>query len=292
MWQLLCSRAGRTAAGVSSYGVTVMNKPTRVSNRRVRAIWEEIAPFWDERMGDGNDFHSRLVGPTVEGLLKVASGETVLDIACGNGVFARRLADLGAHVVACDFAETFLERARARDEGSGRDIDYRVVDATDERALLRLGERRFDAAVCNMALMDMVAIEPLFRAIPRLLKPAGRFVFTVQHPCFNNNGIRFAAEEEDREGRLVVTHSLRITDYLGIPPGRVLGIVGQPEAHYYFHRPLSELLNAAFDAGLVMDGVAEPAFPAGSPASHTFSWANHPTIPPVFAARFRPFPQD
>ena len=44
------------------------------------------------------------------------------------------------------------------------------MDATDAAQLLALGAGRFDAAVCNMALMDMTTIDPLLRALPRLLK--------------------------------------------------------------------------------------------------------------------------
>jgi 2-polyprenyl-3-methyl-5-hydroxy-6-metoxy-1,4-benzoquinol methylase len=254
----------------------------------VHAAWERKAAFWDERMGDGNEFHHALVGPTVEGLLKVGAGETVLDVACGNGVFARRLADLGTHVVACDFAETFIQRAidRERADGNQRDIDYRVVDATNERALLQLGEHRFDAAVCNMSLMDMVAVDPLFRALPALLKPGGRFVLTVMHPCFNQPGSRFIIEETTAGAP--AAYALRVTNYLRNEPAEGVGMVGEPAPHYSFHRPLSDLLNAAFNAGLVMDGVAEPAFGDQSAGHKPFSWENYPAIPPVFAARFRP----
>jgi 2-polyprenyl-3-methyl-5-hydroxy-6-metoxy-1,4-benzoquinol methylase len=47
-------------------------------------------------------------------LLKVRPGEGVLDVACGNGVFSRRLAELGAAVVAIDFSIKFVRLARAK----------------------------------------------------------------------------------------------------------------------------------------------------------------------------------
>jgi len=37
----------------------------------------------------------------------------VLDVACGNGAFARRLAHLGATVTACDFSSQLIARARS-----------------------------------------------------------------------------------------------------------------------------------------------------------------------------------
>jgi SAM-dependent methyltransferase len=166
-----------------------------------RDIWDANAAFWDAHMGDtGNDFHRQLVAPAAERLLAVRPGETVLEIACGSGLFARRLAELGARVVATDFSRVFLERARVRvGEWAAERIEFCLMDATDSVQLMALGERRFDAAVCNMALMDMAEIEPLFGALARLLAPGprGRFVFTLSHPCFNTTGCARMVEETD-----------------------------------------------------------------------------------------------
>src|ERR671912_402448 len=110
--------------------------------RQAHEAWEKKAAFWNEMMGEGNAFQRVLIGPATERLLQVLPGETVLDIACGNGVFSRRLAELGARVVAMDFSETFVELAGARTEeaGYGDAVEYLVADATDEERMLALGE--------------------------------------------------------------------------------------------------------------------------------------------------------
>ena len=256
--------------------------------RETREIWDRKADFWDERMGDGNDFQRVLVGPAAERLLAIRPGETVADICCGNGVFARRLAELGARVVAADFSARFIERARARESAAGGRIDYRVADATDAAQVLGLGEGRFDAAVCNMALMDMTTIAPLLGAIPRLLKPGGRFVFAVPHPCFNNNETRLVHEREDRQGTLVERYGVQVAHYLRQPPVKGMGMPGEPLPHYYFHRPLGELLGACFAAGLVLDGLEEPTFPPDPAHAGRLNWATLQGIPPVLVARLRP----
>jgi hypothetical protein len=69
-----------------------------------------------------------------------------------------------------------------------------------------------------MALMDIPTIDPLMRALRRLLKPEGRFVFSVQHPAFNFNAARLVLEEENRDGALVETYSVKVTGYLHVPP--------------------------------------------------------------------------
>ncbi|MDQ4045485.1 MAG: class I SAM-dependent methyltransferase [Chloroflexota bacterium] len=262
--------------------------------RQARAIWERNSAFWDDQMGDGNEFHLELIRPAVEGLLAPRAGETVLDLACGNGLYARHLADQGCEVVACDFSASLIDRARDREPGVDRQypIDYRVIDVADPSQLATLDRDRFDAIVCNMAIMDIVDINPLFEAVPRLLKPEGRFVFTTMHPCFNHVEAIKTAELDEQTDPPRARHGLHVTGYLAIPPRKGLGIVGQPELHYYFHRPLSEILNLAFDHGMVMDGIMEPAFPDRGGNDHRLSWANLPGIPPVLAARLRIAPRN
>lgn len=252
-----------------------------------RTIWDAKAAFWDAGMGEGNAFQRELVGPATERLLGPVAGELVLDLACGNGVFARRLVDLGARIVATDFSPRFLELAQARSAGQADRIDYRLVDATDEGALLALGEGTFEAVVCSMALMDMPTIEPLMQAVTRLLTPDGRFVFSVQHPAFNSNGCRLGIEEEEKDGTWVATRYVRTTDYLRLPPGKGPGMPGEPEPHWYFHRPLGELFGTCFAAGLVLDGLEEPSFASVSDRGGPVSWLNYTEIPPVLVARLR-----
>ncbi len=256
-------------------------------NRETRDIWNQNAAFWDQRMGEGNAFQRHLVGPSSERLIDLQPGERVLEIACGNGVFTRRMAELGACVVATDFSEKLLEYARARTTQHADRIEYRLLDATDKAQLLALGEQRFDAAVCNMALMDMATIEPLLCALGHLLKPDGRFVFSVMHPCFNSSGTILMAEEQERGGELITTYAVKVVKYLGVGTTKGLAMAGQPVPQNYFHRTLTVLLSTCFAAGFVLDGLSEPAFEQQAEASRWLNWTNFDEIPPVLAARLR-----
>jgi 2-polyprenyl-3-methyl-5-hydroxy-6-metoxy-1,4-benzoquinol methylase len=256
-------------------------------SRQAHNLWNEIAPFWDQQMGEGNQFQRLLIGPATERLLEVQPGQTVLDIACGNGNFTRRLAALGASVVAFDFSEAFIQRARARTHLHSERIEYRLLDATDPDQILALGMGRFHAAVCNMAFMDMAAIEPLLGALPAVLAPGARFVFSVTHPCFNSVGSSKVAEEEDRAGELVNRFGVKVTGYITPVAQRGLGMIGQPTPQIYFHRPLGALLNACFEAGFVLDRLEEPVFSGEAEPSRPFSWPNFREIPPVLVARLR-----
>lgn len=267
-----------------------MDERSQRLNEEGRALWDQKAEFWDEMQGDqGNRFHRELISPAVERLLAIQPGERVLDIACGSGMLARRLAELGGVVTAVDFSAKLIERAQQRRQPGGTPVHYAVVDATDEAALVALGEGQFPAVVCSMALMDMPVIAPLYRAVRRLLSPGGRFVFATSHPAFNSNNPAFLSELEDHNGALVVRHSLKISAYLELPPRRGVGSPAEPAPHYYYHRPLSQLLGEAFAAGLVLDALEEPGFgPEGAAEARPLSWASVWQMPPVLAGRLRP----
>jgi hypothetical protein len=94
-----------------------------------------------------------------------------------------------------------------------------------------------------------------------LLKPGGRFVFSVVHPCFNNPATVQMSELEDRNGSIVTTYSVKIAPYKTPFTQVGLAMHGRPVPHPFFHRPLSFLLAPALSAGLVLDGFEERSFP-------------------------------
>jgi len=264
------------------------------ANDETRSAWNANAQVWNEKMGsDGNDFFRILQWPVITEFFGVAGWSALstaphmLDIACGNGLTSRKLAELGAQVLAFDFASELVELARQHPNPGGR-INYREIDATDQEALLGLGLGSFDAALCNMALFDMADITPLFHALPKLLKPGGCFVFSLVHPAFNNTSSVHVAEEQDREGVIETMYSVKISRYMTPHQARGVALRNQPKAQLYFERPIQYYLNLAFENGFVLDGFAERAFPPEQPSSFPLSWGGqYSEIPPILVARLR-----
>ena len=259
----------------------------RTVRSEVRRIWNTNASFWDSRMGEGNAFHRTLLLPAIERLMELTPGASVLDVACGNGQLSRWMAQRGAQVVAIDVSEKQIEMAKGHaDTGVGR-IDYRVIDASEPGELEGLGNRDFDIIVCNMALMDMLEIEPLAGAIPHLLRHGGRFVFSVTHPCFNMSDMRRIATESEEGGVVSETFGIEIRRYLTQRTVRGLAMVGQPEPQLYFERPLSSLIAPFLAKGLVLNAFEEPAFPLREHSNAKwYDWENFPDIPPAIVVRF------
>jgi 2-polyprenyl-3-methyl-5-hydroxy-6-metoxy-1,4-benzoquinol methylase len=265
----------------------MQNMKRREANEKARTIWDTNAAFWNKRMGEGNDFVNYLIWPATERLLDLKASEEVLDIACGNGFSSRKLSGIGAKVTAFDFSEAMIEAASSVKSDANQRIDYRVLDATDPSALLDLGAQRYDAALCCMALFALADIEPLFRLLPRLLKKDGRFVFSLIHPCFNNDRMSQIAEMEDREGEISTRYGVKVWGYMTPTTSQGVGIPGQPATQLYFHRPLQLVLQLLFGNGFVLDGFEERAFPPEySGGTSPLSWSGkYSEIPPILVMR-------
>lgn len=258
-------------------------------NQTTKDAWNANAQVWDAKMGDdGNDFFNILCWPVLASLLDPKPESHILDIACGNGLTTRRLAEMGCRVTAFDFSPNLIEFAKQRTAIHALRITYHVLDATNEQALLTLGKAKFDSALSNMALFDMAEIEPLFSALPKLLKPGGTFCFSITHPCFNNASCTHVVEEIDNNGEIKTQYSVKISRYMNPYHMRGLALRNQPQPQIYFERPLHYYLNLAFKHGFVLDGFEERAFPPETPQTTPLGWGGKfSEIPAAIVARVR-----
>ena len=238
-------------------------------------LWEAVADDWDARVGnDGNAFHRELVRPATLRLLNPKSGERILDIACGNGMFALYLAKLDVKVVAFDYSHTMIEYAKKRCADYLKNITLSVADATDYSQVISLGGGKlFDKAVANMAVMDISDIRPLFKAVYELLQPNGIFVFSAVHPCFQTPG-----DDITINGKGLIT-----TNYIKSQRHSFQILSDNPKCVEHWHRPLQELLGVCFNAGFILDGLEEPTLSQKGDVRHII----RENIPPVIVIRVR-----
>ena len=252
-------------------------------NNEVKNIWNTNAAFWDKRMGEGNDFYRLLIEPHQIELLTIKQGDMILDIACGNGQFSRKMSELGAKVIAIDFSEEFIKIAESK--SSSHKIDYKIIDVTDIDSLNGLKNYTFDSVVCTMAIMDIENIEPLITFLPLILKNNGKFIFSVLHPCFNSGEMTLIHEYNDLGGKINNNYYIKIKNYLISQKLKGIGMPCQPKAQYYFHRPLNELFNICFKNNFYMNNIIEPSFKETTD-SKLFSNV-YKNIPPAIICGFK-----
>ena len=88
---------------------------------------------------------------------------------------------------------------------------------------------------------------------------------------------------------IVTVYGIKVRGYMTPTVARGAAIAGQPRPQLYFHRPLHVLLGAALEAGFVVDGLEERAFPPDHPVGRNpLAWSGKfSEIPPVLVARVR-----
>lgn len=151
-----------------------------------------LESFWDRAYRDGEHLaHWEPERPPEElGAMVaagvVSAGDTVVDVGCGAGTEALRLAALGLKVIGVDRSEEALSIAAGRSAEAGLEIDWRRGDALD--LPLAAGEARLAIDRGCFHVVDR-ALRPRYAAeIRRVLSPGGLLL------------LRGAREDDDEEG--------------------------------------------------------------------------------------------
>ncbi len=151
--------------------------------QKERTSWGGVADWYAEHLKDQNTYHTKVVLPNLLRVLSLKKGEKVLDLACGEGFFAREFVKNGARVFGVDISAELI--AKAKKQGGGLPAqagpEYKVAPA-DKLAFAKTDE--FDAVSCTLALQNMDSLAPVFKEVRRVLKNSGRFVFVLNHPAF------------------------------------------------------------------------------------------------------------
>lgn len=209
--------------------------------------YDQIAQWYDASVRSNTLIHD-LVVPVLFELLGDIRGLHICDLACGQGIIARNLAQSGATVVGVDVSAKLLEIAQREETSIPLGIKYILDDA---QILSTIEDTTFDGVLCNMALMDIPDIAAVFRSVQRTLRSHGRFVFSITHPCFLTPGSRWLDQEDGTKSRIVDSYFDEVFWRSDNPAG-VRGQVGA------YHRMLSTYVNALITAGLTLERMIEP----------------------------------
>ncbi|HUU54408.1 MAG TPA: methyltransferase domain-containing protein [Armatimonadota bacterium] len=207
-------------------------------------MWNAAAERYQERLADGSFWrHGLILRPALLDLLGVVAGEDVLDAGCGPGLLSVELVQRGAQVTAIDGSERMVALAQqSLDAESAQTAVMRADLCCD----LPLPSDAFDAIACNMVLMDIPEIGTALSEFFRVLRPSGRLVFSITHPCFF-----MWLWERDQAGNKLFKP---VDDYLTIRSAT--HEFWGPTRHY--HRPLTYYFAAMASAGFVVDKFVEP----------------------------------
>jgi ubiquinone/menaquinone biosynthesis C-methylase UbiE len=227
---------------------SIRNSRTSGGGRKP-TLWDQASRWYDSLVGmSGSDYHQTIVMPGVLKMLELKPGRRVLDLACGQGVFSRFLLGKKIKPEGLDSSEELLRMARSRSEKS---IPYHLGNASDAKLL---DGQEFDGIACLLAVQNMGKIEPVFQNVARWLKPKGKFVMVLTHPCFRiPRQTHWGWDEEKKiEYRRVDRYANEMKIPMLTPP-----FVDKVNFTMTYHRPLQNYFSALLKAGLCVDSLEE-----------------------------------
>lgn len=124
--------------------------------------------------------------------VSAAQPSTVLELAAGTGILSRQLRDqLADHcsILATDLNPPMLESAKQK-FSADENMAFETANACD----LPFGDASFDVVACQFGIMFFPDKEKSGREVLRVLKPAGRYIFSVWSGWEANPFARIAHE--------------------------------------------------------------------------------------------------
>ncbi|MEV0379852.1 methyltransferase domain-containing protein [Nonomuraea sp. NPDC050643] len=214
--------------------------------------------WWDGNADDYQVEHGEFLGDTgfvwgPEGvdeagahLLGEVRGRRVLEIGCGAAQCGRWLVTQGAEVAAFDISHRQLRHSQRIDLETGLRVPVLQADAES----LPFAADAFDLVCSAYGALPFVA-DPLvvLCEVRRVLRPGGRFVFSVSHP------IRWAFPDDPGPRGLTSDRS-----YFDRSPYEERDEHGAL-TYVEHHRTMADWVNLVVASGLTLTGLLEPEWP-------------------------------
>ena len=137
---------------------------------------KDYLEFYAADLNDDTNDHE---AETIADLLQLEGGLRVLDLPCGHGRIARRLAAMGAEVTGVDRSELFITHARKEAAEHGASVDYRLGDMRTISF-----DSEFDVVInwfTSCGYSDDATLRALLARMHRALAPGGRLVLETMN---------------------------------------------------------------------------------------------------------------
>ena len=137
------------------------------------------ADVYDASMGYDNLDVVRSLQPVIDALCDELRGRTVLEIACGPGFWTQRVTEAARFIVASDYNESTLARARDKPIDGNR-VTFVRADAYDLSSISQTFTGAF--AVDWLAHVPASHLHIFLDGLHRKLEPGARVAFCDQNP--------------------------------------------------------------------------------------------------------------
>ena len=212
--------------------------------------WEKSSKWYNKIVGDkGHYFHKAVIFPNLKKIINFDKLESVLDLACGQGIFERQI-NPKTEYVGIDMARSLIEQAKRKSQNQKH--QFMLADASKT---LPLAENHFDVVSIILALQNIRNFEGVIINAERHLKDGGKLVMVLNHPMFRIP--RQSSWGMDEENKIQYRRVDRYMSEMEIPITTNPGKFKESETTWSFHTPLSKYSQILNENGLVIERIEE-----------------------------------
>lgn len=212
--------------------------------------WGGVSDWYGDVVADADSYQVRVIEPNLTRVLGDVTKTKILDLACGEGFFARALRACGADVTGADVAPELVELAKQKDKTG----TYVVAES---HSLSKYADKTFDTIICILALQNIEKLKETYVEASRLLKSGGRFVCVLNHPSFRNpqHSDWYYSDELKIQGRVSYEYMSEKKIKIDMTPGE--RDTNKKKYTYSFHRPLQTYIKLLAKSGFAVTGLEE-----------------------------------
>src|ERR1700733_649243 len=147
------------------------------SDKKRSTSWEPAAQWYKKIVGaEGHYYHKQVIIPGVLRMLE--SQESLLDLACGNGILSRYL-PAETEYQGIDIAPSLIKEAKQT--AISKAHSFQVGDITKP---FSLPNKNYASAACILSAQNLKEPERAFHNAFAHLRKGGVFIVVINHPCF------------------------------------------------------------------------------------------------------------
>ena len=209
--------------------------------------WKQVGKWYDDVVSkEGHTYHQEVIFPALKKWITFEEGDSVLDLGCGQGVFARQLPK-GIAYQGIDLAKPLIQKAKGYSNHK-----FQVGDATKP---LKISKKDFSHVLMILSLQNMEMGKDAVINGAHHLKVGGKCIIVLNHPCYRIP--RQSSWGVDEAKKLQYRRVDRYLSPLEIPIQMHPSKKEKSEKTYSYHNPLSTYVSWMVNAGFSVTRMEE-----------------------------------
>ena len=189
--------------------------------------WGSVASWYDKTVTNPNSFQNAIIAPNLLRLMDLQKSDVVLDMACGSGFFAQKIAPNVTKVVGVDFGLDLINLAKKNNNCPN--VKYLYGNAEN------WCEGQYDQILICLALQNIQNPEAVIANFAQMLNKNGKIHIVLNHPAFRISGQSSWQWDEQNYCQF-----RRVDKYLSNQKSEIIMNPSNPKSEITisFHRPL------------------------------------------------------